>query len=51
MTWQCISPNVTVKSQMQGKGLMMICCRITVKRMGQLGVSVRKMKALTVKMD
>jgi hypothetical protein len=29
---------------------MMICCRITVKRMRKLGVSVRKMKALTVKL-
>jgi hypothetical protein len=32
-------------------GLMMVCCGIAVKRMGMLGVSVRKMKALTVKMD
>jgi hypothetical protein len=29
----------------------MICCGIVVKRMGMLGVSVRKMKALTVKME
>jgi len=29
---------------------MMICCGMAVKRMGMLGVSVRKMKALTVKM-
>ena len=28
---------------------MMICCGMAVKRMGMLGVSVRKMKALTVK--
>jgi hypothetical protein len=35
---------------MQWVGLMMICCGIAVKRMGMLGVSVRKMKALTVKM-
>jgi hypothetical protein len=33
----------------QWKGLMMIYCGMTVKRMGVLGVSVRKMKALTVK--
>ena len=26
-------------------------CGMTVRRMGMLGVSVRKMKALTVKMD
>jgi hypothetical protein len=30
---------------------MMIHCRVTVNRMGMLGVSVRKFKALTVKMD
>ena len=29
---------------------MMIYCRMTVKRIGMPGVSVRKMKALTVKM-
>ena len=29
----------------------MICCRMSLKRMGMLGVSVRKMKALTVKME
>jgi hypothetical protein len=32
-------------------GLMMICCGMTVKKMGMLGVSVRKMKALIVKME
>ena len=31
--------------------IMMICCGMLVKRMGMLGVSVRKMKALTVKME
>ena len=29
----------------------MICCEMAVKRMELLGVSVRKMKALTVKME
>jgi len=29
-------------------GLMIICCGMIVKRMGMLGVSVRKLKALTV---
>jgi hypothetical protein len=29
----------------------MICCGMAVKRMGVLGVSVRKMKELTVKME
>jgi hypothetical protein len=32
-------------------GLMMICCGMAVKRMGMLGMSVRMMKALTVKME
>jgi len=30
---------------------MMMCCGMTVKKMGMLGVSVKKMKALTVKME
>jgi hypothetical protein len=30
---------------------LMICCGMAVKRMGMLGVTVRKMKALTVKME
>ena len=30
---------------------MMICCGMAVKRMGMLGVGVRKVKALTVKME
>jgi len=30
---------------------MMICCGMAVKRMGMLGVSVRNVKALTVKME
>ena len=32
-------------------GLMMIYRGVTVNRLGMRGVSVRKMKALTVKMD
>jgi hypothetical protein len=32
---------------MQWMGLMMICCGMAVKRMRMLGVSVRKIKALT----
>ena len=31
--------------------MKMICCGMAVKRMGMLRVSVRKMKALTVKME
>jgi len=30
---------------------MIIGCRLTAKRMGMLGVSARKMKALNVKME
>jgi hypothetical protein len=30
---------------------LMICCGMTVKRIEMVGVSVRKMKALTVKME
>jgi hypothetical protein len=29
----------------------MICCGMTVKRMGMLGDSIRKIQALTVKME
>jgi hypothetical protein len=36
---------------MDWMGMIMICCGMTVKRMGMLGVSVRKMKALTVKLE
>jgi len=35
---------------MQWMRLVMICCRMAVKRMGMLAVNVRKMKALNVKM-
>ena len=36
---------------MQWMGLMMICCGMALKSMGMLGVSVSKMKALTVKVE
>jgi hypothetical protein len=36
---------------MQWMGLMITCCGVALKRMGMLGVSVRKMKALTVKVE
>ena len=49
MAWQHISPDVTLKGPMQWMGLMIMCYGMAVKRMGMLGVSVRKMKALTVK--
>jgi hypothetical protein len=32
-------------------GMMMICCRMAGRRMGMLRVSMRKMKALAVKME
>ena len=31
--------------------MMIICCGMAVRRMGKLGVSVKKMKTLTVKME
>jgi len=36
---------------MQWMGLIMVCCRMALKRMGMVVVSVRKMKALTVKIE
>jgi len=47
---QCISPEVIVKGPVQWMGLA-ICCGMTVRRMGMLGASVRKIRALTVKME
>jgi len=32
-------------------GVMVVCCGMIVKRMGMLGMSVRKLKALTVKVE
>ena len=57
MAWQQISPEVTV--QVFKKRFISIAldgtdndnCRMRVKRMGMLAVSVRKMKALIVKTD
>jgi hypothetical protein len=36
---------------MQWMGLIVICCEMAVKRIWLLGVGVRKVKALTVKME
>jgi len=36
---------------LQWMGLMLICCGMAVKKVGMLGVSVRKMKVLSVKME
>ena len=48
--WQHISPEEIVKGLKKRcmSNAMMTCCGMAVKRMGMLGVSVRKMKALTV---
>jgi hypothetical protein len=51
MAWQHVSPEVIGKSPVHYMGLMIIHYRVTVKRKGMLAVSVRKMKALSVKMD
>jgi len=54
MAWQHVSPGVTVKCviyPVQWMGLMMICCGMAMQRLGMLGVSVREMKALTLKME
>jgi hypothetical protein len=55
VTWQCISPEVIVKGFKNcciftAMRVMVICCGMAVKRMGMLGISVRNMKTLTVKM-
>jgi len=53
MAWQYISPEVTVKGfrsaayPMEWMGRI-ICCGMTVKRIGMAAVSVRKMKTETV---
>jgi hypothetical protein len=57
MAWQCISPEVILEGfgsavyPVQWMGLKMICCVLMVKRMRMLGVSVRKMMTLAVKME
>jgi len=51
--WQCISPEVVVQGFKKCciSIAMFVCCGMAVNRMGMLGVNVRKMKALTVKME
>jgi hypothetical protein len=60
MSWQCSSPELIVKGFKKScissdiinwMGLVKICCGMTVKRMGMLGVSVMMMKVLDVKME
>ena len=53
MAWQRISPERIVKGfkkclyPLHWVGLMMICCGVTVKRMGMLGLTM-KMETLTL---
>jgi hypothetical protein len=55
--WQCISPKVIVKGvkkfliSMAVVGTSNDSCGMAIKRMGVLGVSVRMMKSLTLKME
>jgi hypothetical protein len=51
--WQCISLEVIMKGFIKccTSIAVMIFCGMAVNRMGMLGQSVRKMKALTVKME
>jgi hypothetical protein len=55
MSWHCISPEETVEGfksavyPLHWTGLLMMHYGMTVKRMLTLAVSVRNMKALTVK--
>jgi hypothetical protein len=57
MAWQSISPDVTVKGckmcciSSAVDGTDVICCGMAAKRLGLLGVSWRKMKALTVTIE
>ena len=55
MVWQCTPPEVTLKGFKKcctSKAVeTVICCGMSGKRMGMLGVSVRKVKALLVKME
>ena len=58
LVWKHISPEANgegfIRSSvhlMQWMGLMMVCCGMAVKRVEVLELSVRKMKALAVKME
>jgi len=55
MAWQHISRELTVKGFKRAvyprQWMGLICCRMSVKRMGMLGVSVRKINVPTVKME
>jgi hypothetical protein len=54
MAWQYISPEAPVKGLKSAiypvHWMDLICCEMTVMRMGMVAVSVRKMKAPTVEM-
>jgi hypothetical protein len=49
--WRCIEREGIVKGTVEWMGLMVILCGMAVKWMGILGVSVRKMMAMSVKME
>jgi len=56
MTWQHISPELTMKGFKRAVYPaqwmeLMIWCRMSVKRMGKLEVSVKKIKVPNVKME
>jgi hypothetical protein len=51
MAWQSVSPEVTVKGFKKCCIFSTVECGMTVKRMGVLGVCVRMMNALSVKME
>ena len=56
MVWHCTPREVTLKGfkkccTYNAVDETMICCGMRGKRMGMLGVSVRKVKALFVKME
>jgi hypothetical protein len=54
--WLCISPEVSVQDFKKccistAMKLLVICCGMALKRMGMLGVRVKKVTALSVKME
>ena len=52
LSWQHISPAVILRSAFYPvQWMRLMICEMAVKRMGMLGVSVRKIEALTVKME
>jgi hypothetical protein len=48
VAWQHFSQGMTVKGPREWMELMMICCGMTMKKMGKSAFSLRKMKAMIV---